>query len=193
MKDDFTLARLDAQRTIGESRNEARSAIATALRDGDEAWQESYDSARLGLNEARNAMVDFYGPCCRNGHHDAARPRCCNHLRQLQCLQIQVGDRVLAESPTGEEDIAFGSEIIPSDWRRLTLWAPQRDGTVAEFVLLSPLMWLKRKIVCIQSATEPDDYGDANSMRPEIARSEKCSVNRTSPMASNAQANDDVA
>ena len=56
--------------------------------------------------------------------------------------QIQVGDRVLAESPTDEEDTAFGSEIIPSEWRKLTLRAPKRDGTVAEVVLLRPLTWL---------------------------------------------------
>ncbi len=59
--------------------------------------------------------------------------------------QIQVGDRVLAESPTGEEETAFGSEIIPSDWRKLTLRAPKRDGTVAEVVLLRPLTWLKEQ------------------------------------------------
>jgi hypothetical protein len=59
--------------------------------------------------------------------------------------QIQVGDRVLAESPTGEEDTAFGSEIIPSDWRKLTLRAPKRDGTVAEVVLLRPLTWLNEQ------------------------------------------------
>ena len=59
--------------------------------------------------------------------------------------QIQVGDRVLAESPTGEEDTTFGSEIIPSDWRKLTLRAPKRDGTVAEVVLLRPLTWLNEQ------------------------------------------------
>jgi hypothetical protein len=59
--------------------------------------------------------------------------------------QIQVGDRVLAESPTGEEDTAFGSEIIPSDWRKLTLRAPKRDGTTAEVVLLRPLTWLNEQ------------------------------------------------
>ncbi len=59
--------------------------------------------------------------------------------------QIQVGDRVLAESPTGEEDTAFGSEIIPADWRKLTLRAPKRDGTVAEVVLLRPLTWLNEQ------------------------------------------------
>ena len=59
--------------------------------------------------------------------------------------QIQVGDRVLAESPTGEEDTSFGSEIIPSDWRKLTLRAPKRDGTTAEVVLLRPLRWLKEQ------------------------------------------------
>jgi hypothetical protein len=59
--------------------------------------------------------------------------------------QILVGDRVLAESPTGEEDTAFGSEIIPSDWRKLTLRAPKRDGTVADVVLLRPLQWLNEQ------------------------------------------------
>ncbi len=59
--------------------------------------------------------------------------------------QIQVGDRVLAESPTGEEDTAFGSEIIPADWRKLTLRAPKRDGTVADVVLLRPLTWLNEQ------------------------------------------------
>ena len=59
--------------------------------------------------------------------------------------QIQVGDRVLAESPTGEEDTAFGSEIIPSAWRKLTLRAPKRDGTTAEVVLLRPLTWLNEQ------------------------------------------------
>ncbi len=59
--------------------------------------------------------------------------------------QIQVGARVLAESPTGEEDTAFGSEIISSDWRKLTLRAPKRDGTVAEVVLLRPLTWLNEQ------------------------------------------------
>jgi hypothetical protein len=59
--------------------------------------------------------------------------------------QIQVGDRVLAESPTGEEDTTFGSEIIPADWRKLTLRAPKRDGTVANVVLLRPLTWLNEQ------------------------------------------------
>ncbi len=59
--------------------------------------------------------------------------------------QIQVGDRVLAESPTSEEDTAFGSEIVPSDWRKLTLRAPKRDGTLAEVVLLRPLTWLNEQ------------------------------------------------
>ena len=59
--------------------------------------------------------------------------------------EIQVGDRVLAESPTGEEDTEFGSEIIPADWRKLTLRAPKRDWTVAEVVLLRPLTWLNEQ------------------------------------------------
>ncbi len=59
--------------------------------------------------------------------------------------QIQVGDRVLAESPTRDEDTTFGSEIIPSDWRKLTLRAPKRDGTTAEVVLLRPLTWLNEQ------------------------------------------------
>ncbi len=74
---------------------------------------------------------------------NAPRPAVKTTLTPIE--QIQVGDRVLAESPTGEEDTAFGSEIIPSDWRKLTLRAPKRDGTVAEVVLLRPLTWLNEQ------------------------------------------------
>jgi len=59
--------------------------------------------------------------------------------------QIQVGERVLAESPTAEEDLQFGADIIPSQWRKLTLSAPKRDGTVADVVLLRPLTWLSEQ------------------------------------------------
>ena len=59
--------------------------------------------------------------------------------------QLVVGERVLAESPTGEEDLQFGSDIIPSEWRKLTLRAPKRDGTVADVVLLRPLTWLNQQ------------------------------------------------
>ena len=74
---------------------------------------------------------------------DAPRPAVKTTLTPIE--QIQVGDRVLAESPTGEEDTSFGSEIIPSDWRKLTLRAPKRDGTTAEVVLLRPLTWLNEQ------------------------------------------------
>jgi hypothetical protein len=95
--------------------------------------------------------------------------------------QIQVGDRVLAESPTGEEDTAFGSEIIPADWRKLTLRAPKRDGTTAEVVLLRPLTWLNEQrtgrsglpsgIFAARRTTAPDrsdelgtDFGTTNAL-----------------------------
>jgi hypothetical protein len=74
---------------------------------------------------------------------NAPRPAVKTTLTPIE--QIQVGDRVLAESPTGEEDTTFGSEIIPADWRKLTLRAPKRDGTVANVVLLRPLMWLNEQ------------------------------------------------
>ncbi len=74
---------------------------------------------------------------------NAAHPAVKTDLTPIE--QIQVGDRVLAESPTGEEDTTFGSEIIPSDWRKLTLRAPKRDGTTAEVVLLRPLTWLNEQ------------------------------------------------
>ena len=41
MKLAFTVARIDAQRKIGEARSEARSEIAVALRDADTAWRKS--------------------------------------------------------------------------------------------------------------------------------------------------------
>jgi hypothetical protein len=74
---------------------------------------------------------------------EAPRPAVKTTLTPIE--QIEVGDRVLAESPSGEEDTAFGSEIIPSDWRKLTLRAPKRDGTTAEVVLLRPLTWLNEQ------------------------------------------------
>jgi hypothetical protein len=104
----------------------ASSVRGTALADGDDGAGTSrnpLDSAKRLTNVPRPALNTTLTPI----------------------EQIQVGDRVLAESPTGEEDTAFGSEIIPSDWRKLTLRAPKRDGTVAEVVLLRPLTWLNEQ------------------------------------------------
>lgn len=58
---------------------------------------------------------------------EASRPAIKTDLFAIE--QIQVGERVLAESLTGDEDLQFGSDIIPADWRKLTLEAPKRDGT----------------------------------------------------------------
>ncbi len=92
-------------------------------------------------NAGTASLRDLVRPTLTNA--DVSRPAVKTTLTPIE--QIQVGDRVLAESPTGEEDTAFGSEIIPSDWRKLTLRAPKRDGTTAEVVLLRPLTWLNEQ------------------------------------------------
>jgi len=59
--------------------------------------------------------------------------------------QLVVGQRVRSDNPTAGVDLQFGADIIPSEWRKLTLRAPKRDGTVADVVLLRPLTWLNQQ------------------------------------------------
>jgi hypothetical protein len=113
-------------KALGGGTSNDRTVSGTALAAG-------VDGSRTITNPQSSAMRLTSAP----------RPRGRTTLTPIE--QIQVGDRVLAESPTGEEDTAFGSEIIPSDWRTLTLRTPKRDGTVAEVVLLRPLAWLNEQ------------------------------------------------
>jgi hypothetical protein len=55
---------------------------------------------------------------------------------------IQVGEWVLADNPTGEEDLSLGDEVDPATWKRLELRAPKEDGSYADVVLLRPQWWL---------------------------------------------------
>jgi hypothetical protein len=59
--------------------------------------------------------------------------------------QLLVGQRVRSDNPAAGVDLQFGADIIPSEWRKLTLRAPKRDGTVADVVLLRPLTWVKEQ------------------------------------------------
>jgi len=59
--------------------------------------------------------------------------------------QRLVGQRVRSDNPAAGVDLQFGADIIPSEWRKLTLRAPKRDGTVADVVLLRPLTWLNKQ------------------------------------------------
>jgi len=59
--------------------------------------------------------------------------------------QLLVGQRVRSDNPAAGVDLQFGADIIPSEWRKLTLRAPKRDGTVADVVLLRPLTWLNQQ------------------------------------------------
>ncbi len=113
-------------KALGGGTSNDRTVSGTALAAG-------VDGSRTILNPQSSAMRLTSAP----------RPRGRTTLTPIE--QIQVGDRVLAESPTGEEDTAFGSEIIPFEWRKLTLRAPKRDCTTAEVVLLRPLTWLNEQ------------------------------------------------
>ena len=59
--------------------------------------------------------------------------------------ELQVGQRVRADAPTEDVDRQFGDEVVPSEWRKLTLTAPKRDGTVADVVLLRPRWWIEQQ------------------------------------------------
>ena len=58
--------------------------------------------------------------------------------------QIRLGDAVLSENPTGEEDLTFGREVNPATWKELHLLAPKKDGTYCEVGLLRPNWWVEQ-------------------------------------------------
>ena len=57
--------------------------------------------------------------------------------------QMQPTDWVLANNPTGEEDLEFGRIVDPESWRLLQLEAPKDDGSVSEIQMVRPLWWLE--------------------------------------------------
>ena len=66
-------------------------------------------------------------------------------VRLTPIEELQVGDRVRADSPTSDLDLEFGPEVVSERWRKLSLLAPKRDGTTADVVLLRPLFWLNEQ------------------------------------------------
>jgi hypothetical protein len=59
--------------------------------------------------------------------------------------EIRVGDRVLADNPSGDQDLSLGEDVDPATWRKIELRAPKRDGSWAEVVLLRPVSWLEEE------------------------------------------------
>jgi len=59
--------------------------------------------------------------------------------------ELRVGDRVLADNPTDEQDLTLGAEVDPATWRKVQLRARKRDGSSAEVVLLRPTSWLEER------------------------------------------------
>lgn len=59
--------------------------------------------------------------------------------------EIDVGQWVLAQNPTGEEDLEFGLEVDPDTWRLIELRAPKEDGSYADVRMLRPLWWLEEQ------------------------------------------------
>ncbi|MFO0975266.1 MAG: polymorphic toxin-type HINT domain-containing protein [Planctomycetaceae bacterium] len=114
----------------------------TASRAGNRAESRSEAvAARSAVSKSSPGEPILTGLYAAATDRSAVRPA----TELVAIEQLQVGERVLAESPTGEEDLQFGSDIIPSEWRKLTLRAPKRDGTVADVVLLRPLTWLNQQ------------------------------------------------
>ncbi len=76
---------------------------------------------------------------------DASTLKSVEKLTRIE--ELQVGERIRSDAPTEEFDLQFGTDIIRSDWRKLTLFAPKRDGSTADVVLLRPLPWLTEQQV----------------------------------------------
>src|SRR5258708_2466603 len=69
------------------------------------------------------------GAFCRLNTGAASRP---GHPAIRPIEQVQVGDRVRADNPTGERDTRLGEEVDPATWRKIELRASKKDGTFAE-------------------------------------------------------------
>lgn len=67
------------------------------------------------------------------------------HVKETRIDKIQVGSWVLAGNPTGEKDLQFGTEVDEHTWRKLTLTASKKDGSIADVTLLRPTWWLEKQ------------------------------------------------
>lgn len=70
-------------------------------------------------------------------------------VREQRIETIRVGQRVwVGENPSAERDYRLGGDIAdPSEWRKMTLRCPKRDGTIAEVQMLRPSAWLTERDV----------------------------------------------
>ncbi len=66
--------------------------------------------------------------------------------------QIEVGERVWAENPTGEEDLSLGVEVESATWRRLDLTIPDENDGRFDIGLLRPLSWIEETGVEVGSS-----------------------------------------
>lgn len=57
--------------------------------------------------------------------------------------EIRVGERVLADNPSGETDLTLGKDIEPAKWRKLELRAKKSNGGWCDIVLLRPAKWVE--------------------------------------------------
>ncbi|TWT47219.1 DUF2380 domain-containing protein [Botrimarina hoheduenensis] len=70
-------------------------------------------------------------------------------VREQRIETIRVGQRVwIGENPSAERDHRLGVDIAdPSQWRKMTLRCPKRDGTIASVQMLRPSAWLTERDV----------------------------------------------
>jgi hypothetical protein len=108
-----------------------------ALGFGSHAEQASLAAVKLPLSGDIN-LDQFGDPVLTKV--DASTLKSVEKLTRIE--DLQVGERIRSDAPTEEFDLQFGTDIIRSDWRKVTLVAPKRDGSSADVVLLRPLQWL---------------------------------------------------
>ncbi|MCA9038474.1 MAG: hypothetical protein KDA91_25285 [Planctomycetaceae bacterium] len=109
--------RASRQATVGRTERSEVPAVATANHEGHERHEKKTSDSSAATLSCLSSL---------SWSHTSASSPVKTDLTPIE--HIQVGERVLAESPTGDEDLQFGSDIIPPDWRKLTLEAPKREG-----------------------------------------------------------------
>ena len=89
-------------------------------------------SAHLSRPDVVSAAVSFQAVPPKKSIATTTRP----------IEQIKVGEWVIANNPTDEEDLSLGEEVDSATWKRIELRALKHDGSFADVTLLRPDWWL---------------------------------------------------
>ena len=134
-------------RASGEQPVDAGALAAVESSAGDESLLEA---AGGSPKRERGTVAPRSIPCSRVGFversefvHTGTAEQVVTRLTPIETLQV--GQRVRADAPTDDVDLQFGHQVVASEWRKLILTAPKKNGTVSDVVLLRPLRWIEQQ------------------------------------------------